>query len=244
MEVDDRRELTLLERREETEARLVRCEALFRPPPPTVFPRPAERPLIVPRPFGRCDTGLEPALLIDDVCVSAWSVTGSSFRFPFGSSLNHRWNVDSKLARLRCPEPTLLPRVGICGSDVSVSAGEPVSGGGDCFPARIHGEPTWPWPALRSVGGGVDDNAESLTARIGGVLMSLPEPLPCDERGSSLLATLFAACFSFSSRSRRSRSSRTASADFLRTRPAASSAVVARCIMLTLPARFLRPFEP
>ncbi|PIL27487.1 hypothetical protein GSI_10638 [Ganoderma sinense ZZ0214-1] len=142
IDVDERRELTLLERRDDIEARLPRFEVLPRPPP-KALPRPAERPLTVPLPLCRCDTGLEPVLFIEELWVSARRVVGSSLRFPLGSSRNHRWNVESRLARLRCPE-TLLPRAGICGSDVSVSAGDPVSGGGDCFPARIQGEPTCP----------------------------------------------------------------------------------------------------
>ena len=70
-------------------------------------------------------------------------------------------------------------------------------------------------------------------------------PLPCDDRGSSPLAPRRSRSVSFDFSLSRSFSSLTASADFFRTNPAASNAVVARCMMLTLPARGLRPpFEP
>lgn len=74
-------------------------------------------------------------------------------------------------------------------------------------------------------------------------------PLPCDDRGSSPLAPRrsrsISLDFSLSRSFSFSFSSLTASVDFFLTNPAASSAVVARCMMLTLPARGLRlPFEP
>ena len=138
IDADDRRELTLLDRREETDARLARLAAVLLRP--AALPRPAERPLMVPRCL--CEIGLEPALPRD--VVGCRPRLGSSFRFPLGSSLNHLWNAERRLARLRCPAPTLF-REGIVGSEVSVSAGEPVSAGGDCLPpARIQGEPTCP----------------------------------------------------------------------------------------------------
>ena len=58
IDVDDRRELTLLERREDMDARFARLADL---PRPTALPRADERPLTVP--LCRCDIGLEPALL-------------------------------------------------------------------------------------------------------------------------------------------------------------------------------------
>ena len=60
--------------------------------------------------------------------------------------------------------------------------------------------------------------------------------LPCELLVSSPHPCFlsFSLCFSFS------RSSRTASADFFLTKPAASKAVVARCIILTLPALVFR----
>lgn len=104
-----------------------------------------------------------------------------------------------------------------------------------------------------SEGGGVA--VLSRTARIGGDLVSFEVPLPYELRDSSPLngflskslefCLSFSLSFSFSFS--RSNWSLTASLDFFRTRPAASRAVVARCMILTLPLRLLpsrRPLEP
>ena len=64
MDVEDRREFTLLDRREDMDARLERCDALLRPP--TLLPRPAERPLMVPT-LCLVDTGLDALLLCEFV---------------------------------------------------------------------------------------------------------------------------------------------------------------------------------
>lgn len=70
----------------------------------------------------------------------------------------------------------------------------------------------------------------------GGDFVNFDEPLPCELRDSSPLRVLLSSSLDRSL----SLSSLTASLDFFLTRPAASRAVVARCIMLTLPERGLR----
>lgn len=116
------------------------------------------------------------------------------------------------------------------------------------FSASTHGEPTCPlcpW----SLGGGVVGTGWSFVGFKGGDLVSFEEPLPWEDLGSSPLPTRLSASLDFSrSRSRsRSRSlsfsSLTASDDFFLTNPAASRAVVARCMMLTLPDLAFRPLD-
>ena len=120
------------------------------------------------------------------------------------------------------------------GSAESVSRGEsvPLGGGDDLLPAITHGDPVSADTLTLLVDGvGVVGSPLSLGLR-GGLFRSLPEELPCEPRDSSAPA------------GRLSPLSRTPSADFLRTSPAASRAVVARCMMLTLPERAFRPFDP
>lgn len=119
------------------------------------------------------------------------------------------------------------------GSDVNVSPGEAAGVGvWPCIgevrpPATTQGEP-----------GMADDSnvwevgtAGPSLALTGGDFVNFADPLlPCEERGSSP-EIFFSWSFVFS------RSSLTPSADFFLTRPAAPSAVVARCIILILPDR-------
>ena len=139
-----------------------------------------------------------------------------------------------------------------CGCDAVESLGS----------ANTHGEPIWG----TSPGGGVTASSLSFSlslslslslsfAFVGGDLVNLDEPpLPCELLGSSplfppvLLSISFDLSLSFSlslslSLSR-SFSSLTTSVLFFLTSPAASNAVVARCIILTLPERAFRPLLP
>lgn len=131
---EERRELTLLERREDMDARLARGPVFL---PDATLPRVALcRRLTEAR--ARGETGL--ALGLADAGRSTCGTTASSLRFPFVSSLNHILNVDNKLPRLRC----LLPAAEIFGSALSVSPGDSARElGGDCCAFAItQGEPT------------------------------------------------------------------------------------------------------
>ena len=127
--------------------------------------------------------------------------------------------------------------------------------------ANTHGEPI----CGSSPGGGVTRSLSfALTlslslslsfAFVGGDLVNLNEPpLPCELLGSSplfpaiLLSISFDRSLSLSLSLSLSRSlsfsSLTSSVLFFLTNPAASNAVVARCIILTLPERAFRPLLP
>lgn len=121
------------------------------------------------------------------------------------------------------------------GSALRVSPGEFGVSGGDCLPfVTTHGEPICADTPSKLWEGvlGILASFRSFTAFKGGDFANLFDPP--ETRG--WLSGFFS--LSLSSLSL------TASADFLRTSPAASSAVVARCMMLTLPARFFRPLDP
>jgi hypothetical protein len=178
-----------------------------------------------------------------------------SFRFPFRSSLNHNRKVVSRLARCRVRPDCCFPAVMLGAEDDGEMNGSPVTlgelagvgaprrmlfGGLTCCASvNTHGDPTCVcWLS----DGGVDG------AVVAALLLfpcpwpdfvSLDDELPYELLGSSPLAIL---SLSLS----RSFSSRTPSDDFFRTKPAASNAVVALCMMLTLPDRTLpslsRPF--
>lgn len=143
--------------------------------------------------------------------------------------MNHKRSADSKLARFRPCEsfPLFSPMVGNIPRE---SPGEFVGvAGGDCLaPAMTQGEPERDDEGRTSrLVGGVAGT--SLIGFRGGDRSPLePRPSPLPPRLSPVFSL----------------SSRTTSADFLRTRPAASNAVVARCMMLTLPDRPLRPLDP
>ena len=105
-------------------------------------------------------------------------------------------------------------------------------GGGDCC-VLVNTQGDMAITGLESEDrGGVPGS--SLVGFSGGDRSSLLE-LPCEDRGSSPLPDRF---------SSGSLLSFTTSADRFRTRPAASKAVAARCMMLTLPDRLPRPFDP
>jgi len=72
---------------------------------------------------------------------------------------------------------------------------------------------------------------------MGGDFVSLEEPLPCELLGSSPLVAFFSNSLDFSLSF--SGCSLTPSLDFFLTMPAASKAVVALCMILTLPDLFL-----
>lgn len=91
-----------------------------------------------------------------------------------------------------------------------------------------------PW----SLDGGVDGAGWSFDGFGEEDLLSFEEPLPWESLGSSTLPICVSISFDFS------RSRPTASDDFFLTNPAASSAVVARCMMLTLPDLAFRPLDP
>lgn len=217
--MEDRRELTLLERLDETETRFERC--LYPPLPrlnAVLFC--ADDAGMVER-FGAVfDEGTEI----------------EAFRLPFRSSLNHIRKVCRILLRFRdacgcfsslmlapLPEAGVLDGVGVT-SKVELRAMGITQG--EALPRSVG--------AVRS-SSGVAGRGVSLTGRNGGDFVRRAGPLldSSDEEPRS---------FSFSS------FSSTVSFDFFRTRPAASSAaVVARWTMLTLPdlgLPLLRPFDP
>lgn len=185
-----------------------------------------------------------------------------SFRFPFLSSFNHSLNWLRKLPRfllLAAEGPAFGPGVDGKGCDfeAGIPGGDPTGvddalllGTAEDDSVRTQGDPIACNSATdASDGGGV------VGGRGGGDFVSLegPPPLPCELLDSSpteLLVDLgplsasfsFSFSFSFVLTLSFSRCSLTASEDFFLTRPAASKAVVALCIMLTLPDLFARPF--
>lgn len=236
--IDERLELTLLDLRDETEARF----ALFplRVPTMTDGRELLDRRFIVPR--------LRPAMgLVPGLPTLGWgyarlcasSAGGGALRLPLASSLNQSRNVDRRLARLRpCG---IFPCSPIVGNEPRESPGE-LEGvaGGECLepPAMTHGEPAREDSEFASklAGGVLGPSFKGLSE---GDFRSLIEP---EDRVSSPLVTRLSLCLSLSLSL--SLSSRTPSADFFLTRPAASRAVVARCMMLTLPDRPLRLLDP
>ena len=131
--MDDLLELTLLDRLDETEARLALWFAVARLPTAIAL-----RCLMEPRP--RPVIGLVLGLPTFPLPEGSESVVtcGASFLFPLPSSLNHILKAVKRLARLRCRGPC-----SILGNAPKVSAGELILGvpGGECFPVTTQGDP-------------------------------------------------------------------------------------------------------
>ena len=242
--IDDLRELTLLDLRDEMDARFPARPFDWPPHPEPLFtvPKPAPRFLTM--------TGDEGEIAF--MPLGGECILNEAFLFPFLSSLNHVLKVDKILVRLRplaldFPGADVVEVVVVVDSPFPVdsSAGVLVGVGAAEVEERAitHGLDCVKLDdAVISFsrsgvngGGGTFALSLSFTGFNGGDFWSFDGP------DAFLLFSFSFSSFSFSSLALFSRSlsslSFTASAERFRTKPAASNAVVALCMMLTLPER-------